>query len=161
MRKYCFFIIFAAALLCGCNQKNGVADYIDSIYSPLTEVTTAVTETPADTYSEYMATYTEPSETDTGKYYYHVPPNNGMGMESAARPDMPHAEKPDTGTQPPMETPPKAEKPDVPAADTAPQMDIPAPDSLPAQTTVPHTAMTQFTESTETASDSSEETSSE
>jgi|GEM_PF-2679622 len=88
MKRYCLFIIAAAVFLCGCEQRNNAVDYIYDAYSPLTIVTT-VTETPADTYSEYMETYTPPSTTGTDVYYYHASPELEYGMEIAPRPDKP------------------------------------------------------------------------
>ena len=175
MKKYFFFIILTAVFLCGCEQRNDAVDYIYDAYSPLTIVTT-VTEVPADTYSEYMETYTPASTTGTDVYYYHVSPEWEHGMETAQRPNMPDVYSdgnamPDTAMT--MATAPKAEKPisetasvttAVPeenqtdgtttAGTTAPEHDfeLPAPDTAHFNSAAPDTAPTKFTPS-KTASD--------
>ncbi len=113
MKKNCFFIIIAAAFLCGCEQHNGVAEYVYEDYSPLTIVTT-VTEVPADTYSEYMETYTPATTTGTDVYYYHVSPEWEHGMEIAPRPEKPNVFSDGNymaDTAMTMAPAPKAEKP--------------------------------------------------
>ncbi len=175
MKKYLFFIIFAAAFFCGCEQRNDAVEYIYDDYSPLTIVTT-ITEVPADTYSEYMETYTPASTTGTDVYYYHVSPEWEHGMEIAPRPDMPAVfsdgnAMPDTAMT--MATAPKAEKPvtettsvttAVPeenqteetttAGTTVPEygFELPVPDTAHFNSAAPDTAPTKFTPS-ETASD--------
>ncbi len=71
MKKYLFFILFAAAaiFLSGCNQdRTNTVVYYDEP-SPLTRMSYSSTA-PPDTYSEYMATYTPESEetSENGRY---------------------------------------------------------------------------------------------
>lgn len=167
MKKYLFFIILAAALLCGCERRNDAVEYIYDDYSPLTIVTT-VTEVPADTYSEYMATYTPASTTGTDVYYYHASPEWEHGMEIAPRPDMPDIfsdgnAMPDTAMT--MAKAPKAEKPvteTVPVTTAVPEEEmneetttagttvseygqkLPAPDTAHFNSAVSDTAPTRF-----------------
>lgn len=100
MRKFCFFIIFTALFLCGC-EKEQPPEYVFHEDFPLTAMTT-VTTVPADTYSEYMATYTPSDTTGTDVYYYHLPQLSGAaadtGMGSLTVPGAPQ------NAIPPMDT---------------------------------------------------------
>ena len=80
MRKFCFFIIFTALFLCGC-EKQQQPEYVFHENSPLTTMTT-VTTVPADTYSEYMATYTPSETTDTDLYHNHLPRVHGVSADT-------------------------------------------------------------------------------
>lgn len=179
MKKYCFFIILTAAFLCGCEGNNGVAEYVYEDYSPLTIVTT-VTEVPADTYSEYMETYTPATTTGTDVYYYHVSPEWEHGMAIAQRPEMPEIFSDGNymaDTAMTMAPAPKAEKPitetasvttAVPAdeqtdetitTDTAVSeqvFELPAPDTAHVNSAVPDTAPTRFAPSETTAETTTE-----
>lgn len=96
MKKYCLIIIAAVAsalIFCGCEKKSRVAEYVDMDNSPLTVVTT-VTETPADTYSEYMETYTPSETTGTDVYYYQLPPDGNHIGGHAFSIDIPEMDKP-------------------------------------------------------------------
>ena len=133
MKRYCLFIIiFSVVFLCGCEKKNP-PEYVYHNHTPLTIVTTATT-VPADTYSEYMETYTPPSTTGTDVYYYksgHIPDGH-VGSFNIDIPDMPSA---DTATRPE-----KAPKPEF-SADTITS----------AVTTVPSDAETEATQSASTS----------
>ena len=132
MKKYCLFIILSAIFLCGCEEEKP-PEYVYHDHTPLTIVTTATT-VPADTYSEYMETYTPPSTTGTDVYYYRLSPmpDGHLGSIYIDIPD-----KPDINT---AMRPEKAPKPDF-SADTAP----------PAVTTVPSDEETEATESASTS----------
>ena len=134
MKKYCLFILLAALFLCGCEEEKP-PEYVYHDHTPLTIVTTATT-VPADTYSEYMETYTPPSTTGTDVYYYHLPPTHNGGIGTAVHIDIPPMDKPQLDT---AARPEKAARPDV-SADTG----------TPAVTTVPENGTD--TEETSTAS---------
>lgn len=110
MKKYCLFIILSAILLCGCEKKKST-EYIYDDKSPLTIVTT-ITTTPADTYSEYMETYTMTSTAGTDVYYYYLSPDLNGGMGSYVRPQIPPMDTLNAGT---ALRPEKAPRPDVSA----------------------------------------------
>ena len=80
MRKFCFFIIFTALFLCGCEKKQQ-PEYVFHENSPLTTMTT-ITTIPADTYSEYMATYTPSETTDTDLYHNHLSRVHGVSADT-------------------------------------------------------------------------------
>ncbi len=83
MKKYCFLIAFvlSAAVLSGCSvNKPATVVYTDSP-PPLTAMT-EITTIPADTYSQYMETYTPPTTTGTDVYYYHLPPSENIGADT-------------------------------------------------------------------------------
>ncbi|MBQ5319029.1 MAG: hypothetical protein J6K17_08040 [Oscillospiraceae bacterium] len=112
MKKYYLIIILSALTLCGC-EKEKPPEYVYHEHTPLTIVTTATT-VPADTYSEYMETYTPPTTTGTDVYYYHLPPTvdlNG-GRADIAQIDIPPMDKPQLDTAARLE---KAARPDVSA----------------------------------------------
>lgn len=133
MKKYCLIIILSALFFCGCEEKKP-PEYVYHEHTPLTIVTT-VTTVPADTYSEYMETYTPPTTTGTDVYYYHLPPTFDKGAGNAFQIDIPPMDKPQLDT---AARPEKAARPDV-SADTG----------TPAVTTVPDG---NETEETSTAS---------
>ena len=128
MKKYFLFILLAALFLCGCEEEKP-PEYVYHDHTPLTIVTTGTT-VPADTYSEYMETYTPLSTTGTDVYYYKLAPTPDGHIGSF------HIDIPD---KPPMDTatrPEKASRPEF-SADTA----------KPAVTTVPQDDETEATES--------------
>lgn len=132
MKKYCLFILLAALFLCGCEEEKP-PEYVYHDHTPLTIVTTGTT-VPADTYSEYMETYTPPSTTGTDVYYYKLDPmpdtfNGSFSLDIPDRPPI------NTDTRPP-----KALRPEF-SADTA----------FAAVTTVPQGDETETTESASTA----------
>ncbi|MGN0675736.1 MAG: hypothetical protein ACI4KG_08275 [Oscillospiraceae bacterium] len=99
MKKYCFFIAFVlyVSAFSGCSvNKPATVVYTDSP-PPLT-VMTEITTTPADTYSQYMETYTPPTTTGTDVYYYHLPPSENIGadtgMYSILKPNAPQQDMP-------------------------------------------------------------------
>ena len=94
MKKYCLFIILTVLSLCGC-EKEKPPEYVYHEHSPLTIVTTTTTA-PADTYSEYMETYTPPSTTGTDVYYYHLSPeySRSGNASHALSIDIPPMDKP-------------------------------------------------------------------
>lgn len=112
MKKYCLFILLSALFLCGCEEEKP-PEYVYHDHTPLTIVTTATT-IPADTYSEYMETYTPPTTTGTDVYYYHLPPTFDGGRAAAAHIDIPPMDKPQLDT---AGRPEKAARLDV-SADT-------------------------------------------
>lgn len=132
MKKYCLFILLAALSLCGCEEEKP-PEYVYHDHTPLTIVTTGTT-VPADTYSEYMETYTPPTTTGTDVYYYKLAPAPDGHIGNL------HIDIPD---KPPMDTatrPEKASRPEF-SADT----------TKPAVTTVPQGDETETTESASTA----------
>ncbi len=114
MKKYCLFIAASAILLCGC-ETSKPSEYVYLDHTPLTVVTTSAVTTPADTYSEYMETYTSPVTTGTDVYYYYLPPTHDGGIGSAAQMDIPSMDKPQLDT---AARPEKAERPDISAYTT-------------------------------------------
>ncbi len=134
MKKYCLFIILTALFFSGCEEEKP-PEYVYHDHTPLTVVTTATT-VPADTYSEYMETYTPPTTTGTDVYYYHLPPTFNGGIGSAAHIDIPPMDKPRLDT---AARPEKAARPDVSADMTTN-----------AVTTVPEQNETEETESAST-----------
>ena len=131
MKKYFLFILLAALFLCGCEEEKP-PEYVYHDHTPLTIVTTGTT-VPADTYSEYMETYTPPTTTGTDVYYYKLAPTPDGHVGNL------HIDIPD---KPPMDTatrPEKASRPEF-SADTA----------KPAVTTVPQGDETETTESAST-----------
>lgn len=143
MRRYCLFIIFAAIFLCGCESGNGVVEYVYHNESPLTVVTT-VTEVPADTYSEYMETYTPATTTGTDVYYYRGTQEWNHNMEIAPkpeRPDMIDRDMPQADTAMSMDTAPKAEKPAAETTTADGNEGEQSEETSVGETTVPETAM--------------------
>lgn len=128
MKKYCLVILLSAIFLCGCEEEKP-PEYVYHDHTPLTIVTTGTT-VPADTYSEYMETYTPPSTTGTDVYYYKLAPTPD-GHVGSFYFDIP--DKPPTDT---ANRPEKAPRPDF-SADTV----------TPAVTTVPQEDETEATES--------------
>ncbi len=137
MKKYCLIIIFAALFLCGCDEEKP-PQYVYHDHTPLTFVTTAST-TPADTYSEYMETYTPPSTTGTDVYYYHLPPTYDRDghLPNNAFIDIPPM---DTIRYGDASRPAKAERPDVSADNSTGEV-----------TTVPEESVTEETVSASTS----------
>ena len=131
MKKYCLFILLAALFLCGCEEEKP-PEYVYHDHTPLTIVTTGTT-VPADTYSEYMETYTPPTTTGTDVYYYKLDPTPDALIGSFHL-DIPEKPPIDTATRPE-----KASRPEF-SADTA----------KPAVTTVPQGDETETTESAST-----------
>ena len=86
MKKYnLFFGILAALsalLLSSCEEVKGTRTVVYSERPPQLTVMTQTTTTPADTYSEYMATY---STTETTTTNYFAAPMNGVAADTAVR----------------------------------------------------------------------------
>lgn len=131
MKKYCLFILLSALFLCGCEEEKP-PEYVYHDHTPLTIVTTGTT-VPADTYSEYMETYTPPSTTGTDVYYYKLDPTPDALIGNFHL-DIPNKPPIDTATRPE-----KASRPDF-SADT----------TTPAVTTAPSDNETETTESVST-----------
>ena len=94
----------------GCEEEKP-PEYVYHDHTPLTIVTTGTT-VPADTYSEYMETYTPPSTTGTDVYYYSLPPTFDGGIGSSVYIDIPPMDKPQLDT---ALRPEKAPRPELSA----------------------------------------------
>lgn len=169
MKKYCFFIILSAIFLCGCEEEKP-PEYVYHDHTPLTIVTTATTTAPADTYSEYMETYTPPTTTGTDVYYYHlsptydrnenlpgnfhidVPPMDKPQLDTAARPEK--AARPDVssdnGTTAVTTVPENSEAEETSTASPTFTIQLPETDMIHQQTASKDTAPTEFIPETTT-----------
>ncbi|MBQ8175408.1 MAG: hypothetical protein IJ035_00035 [Oscillospiraceae bacterium] len=174
MKKYCLFIILSAIFLCGCEEEKP-PEYVYHNHTPLTVVTTATT-VPADTYSEYMETYTPPSTTGTDVYYYHlsptydregnlpgnfhidIPPMDKPQLDTAARPEK--AARPDVssddGTTAVTTVPENRETEETSTASPAFTIQLPETDAVHHQTAPKDTAPTEFVPETTEAELSTE-----
>lgn len=82
MKKYCFLIVSAAAvlasmLLSGCQRDRTTTVIYTDVPSPLTQMTFSES-LPPETYSEYMATYTSETETSSGGHYFSMRFGSGI-----------------------------------------------------------------------------------
>jgi hypothetical protein len=174
MKKYFLFILLAALSLCGCEEEKP-PEYVYHDHTPLTIVTTGTT-VPADTYSEYMETYTPPSTTGTDVYYYHlsptydregnlpgnfhidVPPMDKPQLDSVARPEK--AARPDVsadnGTTAVTTVPENRETEETSTASPAFTIQLPETDAVHHQTAPKDTAPTEFVPETTEAELSTE-----
>ena len=84
MKKYNLFLgiiaVLSAACLSACEENNGTRTVVYSEQPPHLTIMTQSTTTPADTYSEYMATYTD--EENGTKNYYAIPNMYGVGADT-------------------------------------------------------------------------------
>ena len=84
MKKYNLFLgiiaVLSVACLSACEENNGTRTVVYSEQPHHLTIMTQTTTTPADTYSEYMATYTE--EEDGTKNYYAIPNMHGVGADT-------------------------------------------------------------------------------
>lgn len=86
MKKYRSVFIFIAAAgltLSGCGNSGGVRTYIDTDNIPSLTAVPWETTVLADTYSQYMATYTESTAVNSDSYYVFSRPQNVL-MDTAA-----------------------------------------------------------------------------
>lgn len=85
MKKYCF-IFFAAAglLLSGCEKTNGLRNPVYTDNMPSLTAVPWETTVPVDTYSQYMATYTEPTTVDPNTYFAYTRPQSVFRDTAAA-----------------------------------------------------------------------------
>ncbi|MBP1561229.1 MAG: hypothetical protein J6C96_08320 [Oscillospiraceae bacterium] len=95
MKKYfvIFGIVFAALAFSGCvGDSTRTVVYTDPV--PYLTAVTVTERIPADTYSEYMATYTTTQPTGTDVYYYSVSRGNSLradtGISAAVSADKSH-----------------------------------------------------------------------
>lgn len=79
MKKYCFFIAFAAALLSGCKNDGTVTVIYTDVPPPLTKMSYEES-LPPETYSQYMETYTHTSETESLGYFQSL--RNAAGISA-------------------------------------------------------------------------------
>lgn len=81
MKKYCFFIVFAAALLSGCKNDRTVTVIYTDVPPPLTKMSYEES-LPPETYSQYMETYTHTSETESLGHFRSLLAQNGIAADT-------------------------------------------------------------------------------
>ncbi len=81
MKKYCFFIAFAAALLSGCTNDGTVTVIYTDVPPPLTKMSYEES-LPPETYSQYMETYTHTSETESLGYFQSLRAAAGISADT-------------------------------------------------------------------------------
>ncbi len=81
MKKYCFFIAFAAALLSGCKNDGTVTVIYTDVPPPLTKMSYEES-LPPETYSQYMETYTHTSETESLGYFQSLRAAAGISADT-------------------------------------------------------------------------------
>lgn len=148
MKKYNLFLgtiaLLSTVLLSACDENKGTRTMVYTEQPPYLTIMTQTTTTPADTYSEYMATYTE-ENTDPANFFA-IPHMYGVGADTA------------------MGSFPSAEETSAPVTDTAaalPQTAPPvSPETLPGITeTVSAPEESSLPESTEASETTGTETS--
>lgn len=155
MKRYNLFLgiiaVLSAVSLSACDENKGTRTIVYTEQPSYLTIMTQTTTTPADTYSEYMATY---SEKETGmENFFAIPHMHGVGadtamgsfpsgMETAAPITDTAAVLPQTGTLPPPEFfLPVTETASVSASDGSPES---------TRTSVPENAEASVSESAST-----------
>lgn len=147
MKKYNLILSFTAVmlaiLLSACEDNNGTRTVIYTEPYPQLTSMTQITTTPADTYSEYMATYTT-TETGTPNYFA-IPSMYGVGADTfGTSPETAVTAAPVTDTAvtiPPVtETIPATET--IPSAESVSETEYPSGTEGSSETKIPESSVT-------------------